>query len=50
VVDRKSDKVVAVDRQTVVTVDLTEQIAGKTGLQEAAAQIAERLLPKLIKE
>jgi TolB-like protein len=50
VVDRKTDKVVAVDRQTVVTVDLTEQIAGKSALQEAAAQIAERLLPKLVKE
>jgi hypothetical protein len=48
VVDRKTDKVVAVDRQTVVTVDVAEQIAGKNGLQEAAAQIAERVLPKLI--
>jgi hypothetical protein len=29
-------------------VDLTEQIAGKTALQEAAAVLAERLLPKLV--
>ncbi len=50
VVDRKTDKVIAVERQTVVVVDLTEQIAGKTALQEAAAQIAERLLLKLVKE
>ncbi len=50
VVERKTGKVVVVDRQTVVIVDLTEQIAGKSGLQEAAAQIAERLLPKLPKE
>jgi TolB-like protein len=49
VVDRKTDMVVAVDRQTVVVVDLTEQIAGKSALQEAAAQIAERILPKLVK-
>jgi hypothetical protein len=33
---------------TAVVVDLTEQIAGKAALQEAAAQIAERILPKLI--
>ena len=36
------------DRQTVVVVDLSEQIAGKTALQEAAADLAERMLPKLI--
>jgi len=40
--------VVAIDRQTRVTVDLVEQIAGKQALQDAAADLAERLLPKLI--
>lgn len=49
VVDRKSGEVVAVDRETAVEVDLTEQIAGKKALQSAAARIAERLLPKLVK-
>jgi serine/threonine protein kinase len=49
-VDRKTDKVLAVDRQTTVALDLTEQLAGKAALQEAAAAIAERLLPKLVKE
>lgn len=48
VVDRKSGKVVAIDRQTRVAVDLVEQIAGKQALQDAAADVAERLLPKLI--
>ncbi len=48
-IDRATDRVLATDRQTVVTVDLTEQIASKSALQEAAAQIAERLLPKLVK-
>jgi hypothetical protein len=48
-VDRVTDKVVATDRQTAVVVDLTEQLAGKAALQEAAAQIAERMLPKLAK-
>jgi len=36
-----------VDRQTSVAVDLTEQIAAKTALQNAAAELAERILPKL---
>ena len=49
-VERSTDKVLAVDRHTVVVVDLTEPLAGKSALQEAAAVIAERLLPKLIKE
>jgi TolB-like protein len=49
-VDRKTGKVLATDRQTAIAVDLAEQIAGKTALQDAAAQIAERLLPKLLKK
>jgi len=48
-VDRKTGEVLVVDRETGVEVDLTEQIAGKKGLQNAAARIAERLLPKLVK-
>jgi TolB-like protein len=48
-VDRKSGRVLFSDRQTAVAVDLTEQIAGKTALQNAAASLAERLLPKLAK-
>lgn len=49
-VDPNTDKVIATDRQTAVVVDLTEQIAGKKALQDAAADIAERLLPKLVKK
>ncbi len=49
-VDRKTGKVVAVERQTAVAADLAEQSAGKAALEEAAAAIAERLLPKLVKE
>lgn len=48
-IDRATDKVIAIDRQTAVVVDLTEQLAGKKALQDAAAQIAERMLPKLVK-
>jgi TolB-like protein len=48
-VDRLTDKVLTVDRQTAVVVDLAEQVAGKAALQEAAAALAERVLPKLVK-
>ncbi|MBW3596264.1 MAG: hypothetical protein KY475_03200 [Planctomycetes bacterium] len=48
--DAKTGKVLAVDRQTSVAVDLNEQIAGKSALQEASAEIAQRLLPKLVKQ
>lgn len=46
-VERRTGRVLAVDRQTTVVVDLTEQIAGKTALQEAAAELASRILPQL---
>jgi len=47
-VDMETGRVLAVDRQVAVEVDLTEQVAGKAALQEAAADIAERLLPKIV--
>ena len=47
-VDQASGQIVAIDRQTTVAVDLTEQIAAKNALQEAGALIAERLLPKIV--
>ncbi len=47
-VDRKTGKLLASDRQTVVVVDVAELVAGKTALQLAADQIAERVLPKLV--
>jgi hypothetical protein len=50
VVERKTDRVLAVARQVAVVADLAEQTAGKAALQEAAAMIAERLIPTLVKE
>lgn len=41
--------IVAVDRQTSVAVDVAEQTAAKTALQNAALELAERVLPKLVK-
>lgn len=46
-IDRKSGETLAIDRDVTVAVDLSEQLAGKSALQEAAASIAERMLPKL---
>ncbi len=46
VVERGTGKILATDRQMAVAVDLTEQLAGKAALQEAAAQLAMRVLPK----
>lgn len=47
--DRETGRLYAIDRQVSVAVDLAEQVAGKTALQTAAAEIAERLLPKIVK-
>jgi len=47
-VDAATGRILAVDRQTTIKVDLSEQIAGKAALQEAAADIAERMLPKIV--
>jgi serine/threonine protein kinase/curli biogenesis system outer membrane secretion channel CsgG len=49
VVDRASGKVIAMERQTALVVDSTEQLAGKAALQEAADAIVYRILPKLVK-
>jgi hypothetical protein len=45
----RSGAVLAVDRQTSVAVDIAEQTAAKNALQNAAAEVAERILPKLVK-
>ena len=48
-VDGQSGELLAVDRQVAVSVDLAEQVAGKTALQDAAGSIAGRLLPKIVR-
>jgi serine/threonine protein kinase/TolB-like protein len=48
-IDRRTDQIIAVDRQTALVIDLTENIAGKAAIEEAAAMLAERMLPKLTK-
>ena len=46
-IERETGKVLATDRQAAVVVGLSEQLAGKAALQEAAAQMALRILPKV---
>ncbi len=45
--ERKSGKLLVAERQTSMAVDITEQTAAKTALQNAAMDLAERLLPQL---
>jgi hypothetical protein len=49
VTDHRTDKILVSDRQTALVVDLAENIAAKTALQEAAAVLAVRALPRLVK-
>jgi hypothetical protein len=48
-IDKTSGRVIFIDRQTAVAVDLSEHLAGKAAIQDAAAKLTERLLPKLVK-
>lgn len=41
-------RILATDRQTSVAVDIAEQTAAKSALQEAAAILAERMIPKVV--
>lgn len=46
-IERKTGQILAIDREIAVEVDLTEHIAAKKALQNASAEIAHRILPKL---
>jgi hypothetical protein len=46
---KRTGEILAMDRQTSVAVDMAEQTAAKTALQRAAAELAERLVPALLK-
>jgi len=48
VLERSTGRIIAVDRQTDVAVDLSEQIAGKSAIQKAAKDIAIRIVPKIV--
>jgi TolB-like protein len=46
--ERSSGKILAADTQTCVAVDIAEQTAAKTALENAAVEIGARLLPRLV--
>ncbi len=48
-VQKRDGDILVIDRQTSVAVDITEQTAAKTALQNAAAELAERVVPKIAK-
>ena len=45
--DKKSGEILAVDRETVIEVDIAEHVAAKKALQNASAKIAARIIPSL---
>lgn len=48
-VSQSDSKVLASDSETTISIDLAEQLAAKSGLQEAARKMFERILLKLVK-
>jgi hypothetical protein len=46
---KRTGEILAVDRQMSVGVDIAEQTAAKAALQNAALELAERVVPKLAK-
>jgi len=44
---KQNGDLITLDRQTSVAVDIAEQTAAKTALQNAAVGLAERFIPKL---
>lgn len=50
VIERSTGRILAVDREVVVAVDLSPEIAGKKALQNATAQLSERLVPMLLRK
>jgi len=48
-IERKTGKILVVDRAVVVAVDLSPEIAGKKALQNATAELSERVVRALLK-
>jgi hypothetical protein len=46
--EHSTGKILAADSQTSVAVDIAEQTSAKTALENAAVEIGQRLLPRLV--
>lgn len=49
-IERLTGRVIAVDRETAVAVDLAEQVAGKAAIEKAAGRIAERVALRILQD
>ena len=49
VTERATGKLLCTDRETAAATDLSEAVAGKQALENAAAKLMERILPQLVK-
>jgi len=49
-IDARTGRILAVDRQTTAAVDLSEMIAAKTAVQEAAAEALARMIPEFVRK
>lgn len=47
-INRKSGNILSIDRQAEVGVDISQQIAGKSAIQTAAAKLTERMVDKIV--
>lgn len=47
-IERETGKILAVDRETEVAADISEQVAGKLAIQKAARKVAERVVLRIV--
>jgi hypothetical protein len=48
-IERATGKIIAVDRETEVAADISEQVAGKLAIQKAARKVGERVVLRIVK-